>query len=132
MEQRIRPAGNSDYPQLGAMLNLEGLKPAEMRIFEHENFVLENGEIIGFFTMRQQHGLPYLMHFIVDQDKRDYVNAHMLIQGFAREVKARGVNLALINTPENDERLSRLVEKFFGAQPYATKDGHNYFLVEVN
>ena len=123
---------NEDFFELMKMLKMEGLLDSEMDFYKHETWVMNrNKGIAGFFTLRHEHGIPYLSHFCVKRDARCHSLARRLVSAFKNVVRDKGFHRAIINVPCGNEYLKKLVSVYFKTTPYATNDGLEFFLVGV-
>ena len=113
---------------LGRLLIDEGHKD-EYGYKMYETFVMENGSIAGFFTIKYEQELPSLQHFILDKKYRNIENARNLIKGFKGVCRLKGYKNAIISVPEG--YLTSLVVYYFRKEPYANKDGMNHFVVKI-
>ena len=128
----IRPYQRSDDFVIRSILESEGLKQDQMEHDKRETWVMEQDkEISGFFTIREEHGLPYLLHFCTKREKRCHSVARRLVLEFKRVVRNKGFHRAIINVPCGNEYLKKLVSVYFKTTPYATNDGLEFFLVGV-
>lgn len=114
---------------LGEMLLEEGIEPDDMGFAKHETYIYDDGEIKGFYTMRFEHGLPYIIHFCVGKKWRDTRIVRAMIRDFAERFRRYGT--AILNVPEKRDDIQKIVEWFFKAKPYACKEGHLFYKVEV-
>jgi NADH:ubiquinone oxidoreductase subunit C len=114
------------------MLLAEGLANAELGFEGDGTWILEDeGELIGFFSLRTEHGYPYLTHFCVAKSKREHSTARRLVAELKSLLKSRGHSRIIINVPTDNEYVVKMVTTYFRTQPYAERDAHKFFLTEV-
>jgi len=118
----MRKYKNSDEQWVKNMLRAEGIPDDEMVFNEKETHIVDD---IGFFTLTTAHSRPYLQHFCVDRIKRSPKAARLLLKSLARTVKG-----SLIITAKH-AYLNVLIRYYFKKYPYAEKNGHKAYLVEV-
>ena len=119
-----------DFNVLALMLNKKGIEPDEMGFSEEraQTFVMdEDGEIKGFFTLRKEHGLPYVVHFVSDKGYGLKLGSEL-----KKALKATGSPRALISIPDGDKRLFNGVRRMLHGKLYDAKDGHYFFYMEIN
>jgi len=121
----IRQCLGRDREMIRAMLLKEGLSPSEMAFDAsgHETWVMEeDGGVAGFFTLREEHGLPYVVHFC-GQPGTGWA--------LARELKwVLGGRRALVNVPVGKGKLLAAARRVLGAEAYGVKDGHVFLVME--
>jgi hypothetical protein len=96
-----------------------------------ETWVHDEDGIKGFLSLREEHGVPYLVHFCVSRESRKHSLARHIVGFFKRLLRSRGECKAIVNAREQDLRLNSLISAYFKAQPYARYDGHNFYLIGV-
>ncbi len=99
-----------------------------------ETYVWEDdGTVKGFYTIRNQHGYPSIIHFFIRKEHRNPDTARMLIKDFKNRIRQRGYNRAFLHSCKRN--LDKLIQYYFKVKPYAVKhEGGkttNYYLVEV-
>ncbi len=85
-----------------------------------------------FFSWRTEHGMPHVVHFYVKCAARSFTTSSQCARFMVKYFKLRGNKRIMLNTLLRRPYLSKIVEWFFRVKPYATQDGHNFYLVEVN
>ena len=124
----IRPYQTPDYTALEEMLRIEGYSKKDMGFDKHQTLICEDGGIRGFYTFRFEHDRPYLVHFCVRQDSRDSRIARTLMKSFKDIFRGRKV---LLNVPMHRYDIQTIVEWYFKTKPYAEKEGHRFYEVEI-
>lgn len=127
----MRPMIPSDSPQLIAMMDKEGYRGGEVEIENTATFVLLDNEIKGFFSIKMANNMPYLSHFVTKKEFRSHSLARKLVTWFKTVVRGFGFSKAVVNVPEGNEYLNRLVQRYFSVQPYAVEQNKQFYLVEV-
>ena len=94
-------------------------------------WILDEVGIRGFFSLRMEHNLPYLVHLCVERASRSPQLLWRMARYFKNVIHAFGYNKAIINTPKGDNYLSRLVSRYFKVRPYADDGVVQFYLVEV-
>lgn len=84
-----------------------------------------------FFSWRTEHGIPHVTNFYVRCNCRSFTESGSCARFMLNYFKIRGVKRIMMNTILRRPYLSKIVEYFFKVKPYATQDGHNFYLVEV-
>lgn len=128
---KLRPYRDSDNETITAMLTAEGIEQDRMRHKHFETHVLENGEILGFFTIREERGVPSLQHFCIKKKYRSNKNARLLAKFFKAVVMRKGSLFAIVHAVRNKPCLKRLIEFYFKAKPYAETENKFWYLVKV-
>jgi hypothetical protein len=132
----MRLRQRQDDPDLTAMLGAEGLKLEEMAFADHATWVLEReGRAAGFFTIRREHKMPYVLHFCTSRGpngRRRWGDALRLARWVPRVLRSMGARKAILNVPADRPCLARAVKKIWGARKYATNDGLDFYLMEVS
>lgn len=128
----IRAYRPSDEQQLGDWLEAAGVPRRDHAYASGETWVLElDGKTSGFFTWRWDKTLPHLAHFYVAPEARGVAAARELVKAFCLRIKGLGRKTAVINTLACKPFLRKFVEYYFRRQPYAERDGHFFYIVEV-
>ena len=131
----MRPRQPTDDPDLTAMLKAEGLKLEEMAFADYPTWVLEReGRPSGFFTIRREHKIPYVLHFctsIGPDGRRRGGDALRLARWVPKVLQMMGARKAILNVPDNRPCLRRAVERIWGAHKYASQQGLDFYLMEV-
>jgi hypothetical protein len=117
----IRRAIQNDYEELEKLIREDmGDKPFG-RMRTCQTYVLEDGDIMGFFTYFN-YKVPVLQHFFIAKKYRSPGRARELIKGFTDMVKG----YIIIQKVEEDY-LKRIVKYYFrNARQFG-----DYFLTEV-
>jgi hypothetical protein len=126
----IRAYQPSDETAIAAMLESEGIDREDMAFQKCPTWVMDEAGAKGFFTVRVEHGLPYLVHFCIARPSRVPSKARELITAF-KKIIGRVSKKCLMNVPSDSQYLERLVSRYFRCDPYAEKDNCKFFLVEV-
>lgn len=125
----IRPFKEEDDAPLSAMLESEGI---DVHRRQHKTFdtycVEEKGEIIGFFTLREEWGIPSLQHFYVIPSRRDGKTSREMMRVIKRLTEG---NRLIIHAVKGKEWLKKLIEGYFRASPYGETEDKYWYLVEV-
>ncbi|MFQ5915723.1 MAG: hypothetical protein ACE5JS_21330 [Nitrospinota bacterium] len=82
--------------------------------------VLDEGGVLGFFTLELAEGHAHLRHLCVRRGARTPGRALALIRAARRVVLAVGQSQMLVHA--KGERLNRLVRWYFHATPYKQAD----------
>jgi len=126
----FRPYEDKDKPVIEEMELIEGVKKSGMCFEDNPTMVLlEDQEILGFFTLRKQHNFPMLQHFCIKRGKRTPELARLLIKGFKKVMQELGFNKVII--PSKEEYLEKMIQYYFKTKPYASTKRAKYFLVKV-
>lgn len=119
-----------DKEVLTRMLRDEDVPYLEMVFNEHPTMVLlDNGETIGFFTLKTTHNIPMLQHFCIKQNKRNFYRALFLVKCFKKVAKELGFKAVIMNS--NKDYLSKLIEWCFHVKPYDFTDTRTWYLVKI-
>jgi len=86
----------------------------------------EAGEIRGFFTLREEHGIPYVLHFCGRPEM-----GWRLVKALKSILAQTGAQQAIINVPTAKTKLLRATMRALHAVPYAEQDGHTFLMMEV-
>lgn len=126
----------SDDTDLTAMLSAEGLALEEMAFADHQTWVLEReGRPAGFFTIRKEHKMPYVLHFCTSRGptgRRRWGDALRLARWVPMILKRMGAKQAILNVPDNRPCLARAVEKIWGARRYGHSGNLDFYLMEIS
>jgi predicted amino acid racemase len=114
--------------QLKEILKQEGIPEEEQGLDECENIVVDG---LGFFSFRMLYGLPYLVHFWVDKNKRSPGNFYKMVKTYKDLLRSRGFKHTIINAPESGT-LTQFVEGYTKKKPYSRQHGQNYYLAGVD
>lgn|SRR5574343_85153 len=122
---------DSDIAILKKMLAAEDIPCSETSFMDNPTFICENdnGKIIGFFTIGEEHGFPSIRHFCVSREYRSAVNARILAKEMVEVLKK--IKPMKILAHAKKEYLQKIIEYYFKAKPYAVADDYNYYLIEV-
>lgn len=127
----VRCCEDKDMAELISMLKAEGLKDDEMDLNKTATFVVDEDGVKGFFSIRMEQNMPYLVHLCVKRESRTPAMLWKLSRYFKNVVRSFGYQKAIINTPKGDNYLSRLVSRYFHVRPYAADNAVQFYLVEV-
>ena len=132
----MRPRQPSDDPALMGMLRAEGLALGEMAFADHPTWVLEReGQPAGFFTIRKEHKMPYVLHFCTSRGptgRRRWGDALRLARWVPKVLKSMGARKAILNVPDDRPCLARAVEKVWGAKKYGHSGHLDFYFMEVS
>lgn len=113
----------------------EGVDPtdADYKDFkEHKTWVVKDEqELVGFFTMRKEHGLPFLTHMLVKKKYRTINTARFFIKEFVEKVRQSGFSKAIVHAPESNIGVQKLLCHYFRKPFYGSSNGNKFMLVEV-
>jgi hypothetical protein len=125
----IRAYQKTDVDALAAMLASEGIEADRMQHGHFSTYCAEkNGEIVGFFTLRKEWGIPSLQHFYVVPSRRDGKVSREMMKAIKRMVCG---NRIIVHAVKGKEWLKRLIEGYFRATPYGETNDKYWYLVEV-
>lgn len=127
----LRLCLQDDYKDLAEMLSVEGIKENEMAFKDCATWVVDENGVKGFFSMRMEENLPYLVHLCVKRQDRSPTILWRMARYFRNVIRSLGYKKALINTPKGENNLSRLVSRYFHVRPYAADSVVQFYLVEV-
>jgi hypothetical protein len=117
------------YPDLTIILGCEGYDLEDMGFEEHETWVDEkDNKVRGFFTMRIEHGFPYIVHFWTDRDPSVFRRLAHKIRTLVHE---RGFQKAIFNVPKHDSYVKEFIEVYLNTKPYGFKNDQFYYLTGV-
>lgn len=128
----IRRYEEKDSSQIEDMLITEGIPDIEMAFKNHETFVMEeDGEVKGFFTIKQEHGYPSVQHFCIDRSYREgNINiGRGLMKELKNTVKGMGVNKMILHS--ESEVVDKFISYYFKKKPYAFRKDVTFYFVEV-
>lgn len=127
----IRVMEDNDCPGLAAMLKAEGLGEQDMDFKKAATWVMDEDGPKGFFSVRMEHYMPYLVHFVIKQGERSPARFFRMLRGFKNVVRSFGYKKAIVNTMKHDDYTSSIASKRFRATPYGDDEHLKYYLVEV-
>lgn len=127
----LRRYKETDDAELKEMLKAEDVKEEDMSYDNLETYILEDDEILGFFSIKTEWDFPSLQHFVIKQNNRSPKVARALIRFFVAIIKLKGIKKAIIHVSENKKYLNKFVRYFFRVQPYAFRDDRNWYLVTI-
>lgn len=127
----IRLVDKKDFGEIRDMLAVEGYTDDEMDFINCLTVVDDDNGVRGFYSVRMEKGLPYLVHFCTKRGRRAYALAVGLVRAFKRTVKSFGFGRAVIGVPTGNEYLKRLASRYFRTVPYSADAETEYFYVEV-
>jgi len=114
------------------LLLAEGVPEDEIAVDEYPTYTIEeDGEVVAFYTIKMEHGLPSLQHFVVKDTNRNHSVARRLVRSFREKVKEHGYGQAIIHCDHDKKRLAKLIEAYFKTKPYADAHSKWWYLVEV-
>jgi hypothetical protein len=124
----LRSFEPKDDDAVTAMLAMEGIDLEKM---QHHTWATccaeENGEVIGFFTIRHEWGIPSLQHFCVHPLHRN----GKVSRAMMRRVKELVGGQMIVSIYKGADWIKKLVESYFRTKPYAEGNGKHWYLVEV-
>lgn len=112
------------------LLYEEGLSAEEIGVGRpgHYTFYFEQGgRVVGFFTLRVEHDLLYVVHFVAR--KASGVRLAQRLKMVLRDMRAKR---AILNVRAGQPRILAVMRRMFHAEPYAEKDGHIFLMMEVD
>lgn len=122
----IRLMKPRDSDALFEMLEAEGIEPHRMTYDIFPTCCLvENGEVIGFVTMRTEHGFPSVQHFCVKRGKRNAARARQL----ARHTLWWADGTFIMHVRKGQDRVKRLLEAYWDATPYGDTEDKHWYIV---
>ena len=113
--------------QLKEILKKEGIPEEDQGLEECENVVVYG---LGFFSFRMLYGLPYLVHFWIDEKKRSPSNFYKMAKQYKDLIRSKGFKHTIINAPESGP-IAKFVEGYTKRKPYSRQHGQNYYLYGV-
>ena len=126
----IRPYDLQDDVCLSSMLTQEGIAPDKMRHRDHPTWCAEeNGEVVGFYTVRLSEPAPYLQHFCVKAGSRYGRVSRELMQHLKLFLDYRPFT---VHVKKGKDKLKRGVEAYFRAKPYAETEDRFWYFVGVS
>lgn len=127
----VRKATETDFPALVAILHDE-TGTGENGLHTGESFVVENGEIWGFFTIAEAHGFPMLQHFCSAKDKRTPALSRAMMRAFRHIISSHyHSKKALLSAPKGREHIKTVIEYYYKTTPYGESPDNFWYLVEV-
>lgn len=135
----IRPYRSTDYSVLKQMLGDRGFQERGMGFGPHPTYVLDINGIVGFITIQDEEGVPYLRHFCVDKkcSRADSVRfMWRLLKCVRDKTKKFASQNMYIAAPSNDIYLNKLILRFYTCRLLHTIHGdtnmcNNVYLAEV-
>lgn len=113
--------------QLKQILKKEGIPEEEQGLDACETVVTD----LGFFSFRMVYGLPYLVHFWVDDKKRSPANFYKMVKQYKDLIRSKGFKHTIINAPESGP-ITKFIEGYTKKKPYSRQHGQNYYLAGVD
>lgn len=113
--------------QLKEILKKEGIPEEDQGLDDCETVVTD----IGFFSFRMVYGLPYLVHFWIDDKKRSPANFYKMVKQYKDLLRSKGFKHTIINAPESGT-LTQFIEGYTKHKPYSRQHGQNYYLAGVD
>lgn len=114
--------------ELKEILKKEGIPEEEQGLNECENIVVDD---LGFFSFRMLYGLPYLVHFWIDEKKRSPANFYRMAKAYKNLIRSKGFKHTIINAPESGP-ITKVIEAYTRRKPYSRQHGQNYYLAGVD
>jgi hypothetical protein len=109
-------------------LALEGYTEEDMAIWDGWNVATED----GFFTLKMEHDLPYMVHFCVKRDRRGGPAYLRLLRTMKNVVRGLGFPKMILNIPRDNDFVRRVASNSFGVEkPYDANVETEFYLVEV-
>lgn len=127
----IREIKTDDLPELREMMAIEGFPEEDTSFYENATWVMDSDGPKGFYSLRMESGLPYMVHFCIKRGWRCHESARKLIRAFKNTVTSFGFNKAIIGIPRDNTYLKRLASCYFNAEPYSANEEDEFYLVEV-
>jgi len=130
---KLRPFMPHDGTAVEIMMREEGFLPEDCSHDRHTTMVLvdEDDYPIGFFTVKLEHGMPYLEHLCLDSMHRNINNARALIKGFVDKAREMGYKKAIVHTGVDKVGAQKLLVHYFRKAFYSTTKDSRFMLVEV-
>ncbi len=129
---KLRSYHKDDSQSCFDILAAKGLKPEGMQYGgdDVETHVLENDKkVVGFFTLTPLRKVYALRHFCVEKPNLHHTK---LLERFMRLILLKkGCPILIIGVESGNERLKRAIELQYNTRPYAEKDGHSFYSVNV-
>ena len=79
--------------ELKEILLKEGIPEEDQGLDECENVVVDG---LGFFSFRMLYGLPYLVHFWIDEKKRSPANFYKMAKQYKDLIRSKGFKHTII------------------------------------
>ncbi len=129
----FRPYMEADKETLAEMLLQEGIEKNRMRFAapNHLTFILEDPEVVGFFTLAPVRGVWYLQHLCISREKRTMARARAMISGVKAEMKRLRCPILLIGISKEKRYLQKIVEWYFKVKPYEENAEALYYSVKL-
>jgi len=125
----IRAMTGKDIPELLKMLSLEDEHDGSY-LTSANTFIFEDEEgMMGFYTIKIEHDVPVLVHFIVKRERRSVELTRLLIKELRKRIKSMGFSTGIIAVKK--DYLKRYVEYYAKRKPYAERYGVSFYLMEA-
>lgn len=128
----IREIKKSDLPDLREMMQVEGFGEDEMGFINNATWVLDEGGPIGFYSIRMEHGIPYLVNFCISRSARCHSKAVRLARAFKNTIRSFGFYKAIFGIRKDNDYLKQIASRYFRAVPYSADDELQFYLMEVS
>lgn len=127
----FRPYTDRDRDTLIAMVAEDGLDPDEFELDPDTTTIMQNGKVLGFFTLHEEHGMPSVRHFFVGKSHRTPDNARWLVKGMRGSVIVKDHPQMIVHAVKDRPYIRKFVEYYFKVKPYAEDDKAWFYKVEV-
>jgi hypothetical protein len=99
---------------------------------DFDTFIIEeNGDQVAFFTMSEQHNLPYVKHFYTSRKHRNAKTARFLARSVNKYAKSKGAERIIFHTGKCRKGIQKVIEYYFKTKPYSIDGTNNYYCVGV-
>jgi len=122
----IRAYEPGDYRYLYESLISEGFAGNRMSFLTDFTFITD----LGFFSWRYEHGVPRLVHFYVNKDKRSLFSAIRLVRIFKKTLN--GLPYFIAEVPRENPMLEGFVKFVGGKEPFYEDNGDKFYMVKTN
>jgi hypothetical protein len=125
----IRPYRPDDDELIEDMLASEDIGAKRMCHKLYDTYCVEHdGELVGFFTMREEQGFPALQHFYVVPSHRKGIVSREMMRAIKEMV---GGSKVIVHVERHRGWLRTLIENYFRTVPYGETLDKYWYLVEV-
>jgi hypothetical protein len=125
---KVREYRDADRDILVPMLLDGGIEEDEIGVGVdgYRTWVMDG---VGFFTLGETRGRPFLVHFCVKRENRSPLNFRRLVTE-AKRIIGHGKEV-IIGVPISNDYLRRFVYRYCKTKPYGKLKSNIYFLAEV-
>jgi len=107
------------------LLDLEGFRGEGIGIKTCANFKTD----VGFFCVRIEHGYPFLVHFVVEKDKRSFKNSLYQFNLFTDLMIKTDNPFFIVGSPGNKPGIDKAIKYIGGKKPYQIIEDDKVYLV---